>query len=38
VRELWSEGQGLDADTLVREVTGSPLEFESIRERIAEHA
>ena len=38
LRELWSEGQGLDADALVREVTGGPLEFDTIRERIEEYA
>ena len=38
LRELWSEGQGLDADTLGREVTGGPLEFDAIRERIEEYA
>lgn len=38
VRELWSEGQGLDAETLAQEVTGGPLEFGTIRERIEEYA
>jgi hypothetical protein len=37
LRELWSEGQGLDADTLAREVTGSELAFDAIAGRIAEH-
>lgn len=36
LRELWSEGQGLDADTIAREVTGDQLEFDAVRERIAE--
>jgi hypothetical protein len=36
LRELWNEGQGMDADTIAREVTGQPLEFGSIGERIAE--
>lgn len=38
LRELWSEGQGLDADTLARELTGGPLEFGAIRERIEEYS
>ncbi len=38
LRELWSEGQGLDADTIAREVTGGPLEFDAVLERIAEYA
>ena len=38
LRELWSEGQGLDADAVAREVTGAALELdaavEQARERI----
>ncbi len=37
LRELWNEGQGLDADAVAREVTGSELAFDAIAERIAEH-
>jgi hypothetical protein len=37
LRELWSEGQGLDADTLAYEVTGAELAFDTIAGRIAEH-
>jgi len=36
LRELWSEGQRLDADELLREVTGSGLELEAIVERTRE--
>ena len=36
LRELWSEGQRLSADELLREVTGSELELESIVERSKE--
>jgi hypothetical protein len=38
LRELWSEGQGLDADTLAREVTRAELTFDAVTARIAEHA
>jgi hypothetical protein len=37
LRELWSEGQGLDADALAYEVTGAELAFDTIAGRIAEH-
>jgi hypothetical protein len=36
LRELWSEGQRLTADELVRDVTGSALDLESIVERSKE--
>jgi hypothetical protein len=36
LRELWSEGQGMDADELAREVTGGPLELDTVADRIAE--
>jgi hypothetical protein len=36
LRELWSEGQGLDADQLAREVTGGPLSLEDVADRIAQ--
>ena len=36
LRELWSEGQRLTADELLRDVTGSTLELESIVERSME--
>lgn len=38
LRELWSEGQGLDADTVAREVTGDELAFDAVAERLAEFA
>ena len=38
LRELWSEGQRLNADELLREVTGGSLELESVAERIRETA
>ena len=34
VRELWSEGQRMNADELLREVTGESLEMESVAERV----
>ena len=34
LRELWSEGQGLDADELAREVTGSKLELDAVADTI----
>jgi hypothetical protein len=37
LRELWSEGQRLSADEMLKEVTGSPAEMESVAERIREH-
>jgi hypothetical protein len=36
LRELWSEGQRLTADELVRELTGSALDLEAIVERTRE--
>jgi hypothetical protein len=36
LRELWSEGQRLNADELLREVTGGSLELEAVAERIRE--
>ena len=36
LRELWSEGQRHTAEELLREVTGSELELESIGDRLAE--
>jgi hypothetical protein len=37
LRELWAEGQRLSADELLREVTGAPVEMESVVERIREN-
>jgi hypothetical protein len=36
VRELWSEGQRMNADELLNEVTGGKLELEAVAERIRE--
>lgn len=36
LRELWSEGQGLDADAVAREVTGALLELDASVERARE--
>lgn len=36
LRELWYEGQNMDADRLVSEVTGSPLALSRIAPRLAE--
>jgi hypothetical protein len=36
LRELWSEGQRMNADELLREVTGGSLEMESVAERARE--
>ena len=36
VRELWSEGQRMNADELLREVTGGSIEMESVAERVRE--
>lgn len=33
LRELWHEGQGMDADTLLRELTGQPVELDAAVER-----
>ncbi|MFN8185979.1 MAG: hypothetical protein U0R69_02755 [Gaiellales bacterium] len=35
LRELWSEGQGLDADTIVDELTGATLELSAAVEGLA---
>lgn len=37
LRELWSEGQRLDAHDLLRQVTGAEIEMEAVAERIREH-
>ena len=34
VRELWSEGQGLDADMIAHELTGSALDFDALAETL----
>jgi hypothetical protein len=34
LRELWSEGQRLNADQLLKEVTGAAIEMESVAERV----
>jgi hypothetical protein len=36
LRELWHEGQGMDADELAREVTGAELDLAAVAEGIAE--
>jgi hypothetical protein len=36
LRELWSEGQRMNAEEMLSEVTGSKLEMESVAERIRE--
>jgi hypothetical protein len=36
LRELWSEGQRMNADELLREVTGGSIEMESVAERARE--
>lgn len=38
LRELWSEGQRLNADELLREVTGGSLDLEAVAERLRETA
>jgi len=38
LRELWSEGQRMNADELLREVTGAKLEMESVAEKVREQA
>jgi hypothetical protein len=38
LRELWSEGQRMNADELLREVTGATLEMESVAEKVREQA
>ena len=37
LRELWSEGQRLSAEEMIKDVTGAGLEMTSIAERIREH-
>lgn len=34
LRELWSEGQGLDADTILAELTGARLELASVADEL----
>jgi hypothetical protein len=36
LRELWSEGQRMTADELLKEVTGATLEMEAVADRIRE--
>jgi hypothetical protein len=36
IRELWSEGQRLRAEELLKEVTGSTLEMEAVADRVRE--
>jgi hypothetical protein len=36
LRELWNEGQGLDADEIAREVTGSELSLDPVADGIRE--
>jgi hypothetical protein len=36
LRELWSEGQRLNADELLREVTGASIEMEAVADRVRE--
>jgi hypothetical protein len=36
VRELWYEGQGMDADELLREVSGAELDLEAVTARLDE--
>src|SRR5580765_1292850 len=38
LRELWSEGQRMNADELLREVTGASLEMASVGEVVREKA
>lgn len=37
LRELWSEGQRLDAHDLLKQVTGAEIELGAVAERIREH-
>lgn len=37
LRELWSEGQRLDAHDMLKQVTGAEVEMEAVAERIREH-
>jgi hypothetical protein len=36
LRELWSEGQRISADELLKDVTGAELEMAAVAERVAE--
>ena len=36
LRELWSEGQSMRAEEMLKEVTGSTLEMEAVAERVRE--
>jgi hypothetical protein len=36
LRELWSEGQRMNADEMLNEVTGSTIEMEAVAERVRE--
>ena len=36
LRELWSEGQRLRAEELLKDVTGATLELEAVAERVRE--
>src|SRR5438477_11391526 len=36
LRELWSEGQRINADELLKDVTGAELEMGAVAERISE--
>jgi hypothetical protein len=38
LRELWSEGQRMNADELLREVTGASIEMESVAEKVRDQA
>jgi hypothetical protein len=37
IRELWGEGQRMNADEMLKEVTGATLTMEAVAERIREH-
>jgi hypothetical protein len=36
LRELWSTGQSMDADELLQDVTGAPVEMEAVAELIGQ--
>jgi hypothetical protein len=36
LQELWSEGQRMNADELLKEVTGATLEMEAVADRVRE--
>ena len=36
IRELWSEGQRMRAEEMLKDVTGSTLEMESVADRVRE--